>query len=510
MAEALAQRFPGGADLVPEMYGDDITGLDPYFQLTGCAVVCQTQAEFSRTVLGLQPTAAIGLSSGETNSLMAFGVWRDLQPMLAEIVDSRMYGRQITGECRIAGEAWGEGSKPTEWECWRISAPREQIDAALAAEPRAYMTIVQAPDDCVIGGDPQACKRVIEALGNPPNMYLGLDMVIHCEAMTPFTDVWHRIHSRETFPVQGVRFYSNGVTGAYTPTREAAADAITRQALEPIDFPATIRQAWDDGVRVFVEHGPRGILTAAIPKILGDRPHVAVALDAQERRGLRALAETVSKLWVHGVPVAVENFDARIQYLRDQQSGESSESVRTLSFAGHWPDITPAAGASATATPATASPVVPPAPSAPGGPNGQAVISPKIIEPVAVSADQKVSSLMPVPDTAPAQHMPPAPSYPPALVLPQTVVTQTEYVSVPAAASAAPTGQVPAAVVSDPSAAVLGVIDSVGAAHTSFVERQAQAHAAFLQTREAMLAVVARRRGELPARIVAGPSAPAA
>ena len=44
---------------------------------------------------------------------------------------------------------------------------------------------------------------------------------------------------------------------------------------------------------------------------------------------------------MHGVPVAVENFDARIQYLRDQQSGESSESVRTLSFAGHWPDITP-------------------------------------------------------------------------------------------------------------------------------------------------------------------------
>ena len=64
-------------------------------------------------MLGLQPTAAIGLSSGETNSLMAFGVWRDLQPMLAEIVDSRMYGRQITGECRIAGEAWGEGSPPS-------------------------------------------------------------------------------------------------------------------------------------------------------------------------------------------------------------------------------------------------------------------------------------------------------------------------------------------------------------------------------------------------------------
>jgi len=86
---------------------------------------------------------------------------------------------------------------------------------------------------------------------------------------------------------------------------------ITQQAVEPIDLPATILQAWEDGVRVFVEHGPRAILTGAIPKILGDRPHLAVALDSQERRGLRALAETVSKLWVHGLPVRIDAFDAR-------------------------------------------------------------------------------------------------------------------------------------------------------------------------------------------------------
>ena len=516
VAEALAHRFPGGADLVPQLHGDDITGLDAYFQLTGCAVVCQTQAEFSRTVLGLQPSAAIGLSSGETNSLMAFGVWRDLQPMLAEIVESGMYGQQITGECRIAGEAWGNGSTPTDWECWRISAPREQIDAALAAEPRAYMTIVQAPDDCVIGGDPQACKRVIEALGNPPNMYLGLDMVIHCEAMTPFTDVWHRIHSRETFEAPGIRFYSNGHAGAYTPTREAAADAITRQALEPIDFPATVRQAYDDGVRVFIEHGPRGTLTAAITKILGDRPHLAVALDAQERRGLRALAEAVSKLWVHGVPVALEGFDNRIAVLRDQQDTDAAAGARTLSFAGHWPDIVD--GAAPSAAPAQRPATVPARSSV--APPQHTAIKTKVLEPVTVSpatvlSAQNESAPMSAPDavgvsavaadTTPAQHMAPAPSYPPAVTLPQTVVTQTEYVSVPGAAGAP---AAPAAAVGDQTAAALGVVEAVSGAQSAFVERQAQAHAAFLETRAAMLAMVARRRGELPGRIVAGAVAP--
>ncbi|PRC46056.1 beta-ketoacyl synthase, partial [Mycobacterium sp. ITM-2017-0098] len=284
---------------------------------------------------------AIGLSSGETNSLLAFGIWQDLEPMLDEIEASGMYGDELTGACRVAAADWGLGDRPAPWECWRITAPRAAVEAALTGEPRAYMTIVQAPDDCVIGGDPAACRRVIDSIDGARAMPLGLDMVIHCEAMTPFADTWRRIHTRETHDVPDVRFYTNAVNRAYTPTREAAAEAITRQALEPIDFPATVLQAWEDGVRVFVEHGPRAILTGAIPKILGDRPHLAVALDPQERRGLRALAETVSKLWVHALPVHVEAFDARMDRLRGQGVASTGTKARTLTLAAHWPDITP-------------------------------------------------------------------------------------------------------------------------------------------------------------------------
>ena len=160
LGDALAARLSGVGDLARPLYGAGITTLDPRTQLTGCALVCQAHAEFSRTVLGLAPTAAIGLSSGETNSLLAFGVWRDLEEMLGEIEASGMYGEQLTGSCRVAATDWGLGDQPAPWECWRITAPRAEIEAALAREPRAYMTIVQAPDDCVIGGDPAACKRV--------------------------------------------------------------------------------------------------------------------------------------------------------------------------------------------------------------------------------------------------------------------------------------------------------------------------------------------------------------
>nr|WP_275691602.1 beta-ketoacyl synthase N-terminal-like domain-containing protein [Mycolicibacterium sphagni] len=473
IGDALTQRFSGVGDLARALHGAGITTLDPRTQLTGCALVCQSQAEFSRTVLGLKPTAAIGLSSGETNSLMAFGVWSDLEPMLDEIEASGMYGDELTGECRVAATDWGLGDQPAPWECWRITAPRTLVDAALALESRAYMTIVQAPDDCVIGGDPAACRRVIDAVPGATAIPLGLDMVIHCEAMAPFADTWRAIHTRETHEVPDIRFYTNAVNRAYVPTREAAAEAITRQALEPIDFPATVLQAWEDGVRVFVEHGPRAILTGAVSKILGDRPHLAVALDPQERRGLRALAESVGKLWAHGLPVDIAAFDARIQQLREQGQAAPSENTRTLTLAAHWPDI---------------------------------VSTPEATKNVSTPEASRIESApMPMPevDHGSVQVMPPAPVHPAPLVVAQEVVVHT----VPDTRTAVARPVAPAAAaVSDQTAAALNLVASVSDAHTSFLERQAQAHTSFLKSRGDLLALVSGRRGSAPVSAASAPT----
>ncbi|MCX2933888.1 beta-ketoacyl synthase N-terminal-like domain-containing protein [Mycobacterium sp. CVI_P3] len=479
IGDALTRRLSGVGDLARALHGAGITALDPRTQLTGCALVCQSQAEFSRTVLGLNPTAAIGLSSGETNSLLAFGVWRDLEPMLREIEASGMYGDELTGACRVAAADWGLGNQPAPWECWRITAPRVAVEAALAAEPRAYMTIVQAPDDCVIGGDPEACRRVIEAVDGATAIPLGLDMVIHCEAMAPFADTWRDIHTRETHDAPGVRFYTNAVNRAYVPTREAAAEAITRQALEPIDFPATVLQAWEDGVRVFVEHGPRAILTGAVSKILGDRPHLAVALDPQERRGLRALAESVCKLWVHGLPVDIDAFDARIRQLHEQAMPVSPENGRKLTLAAHWPDIV--------STPEPSEKVPTPA------------------------ASKNESAPMPEVDRGNVQVMPPAPVHPAPLVVAAGGPAQS--VPSPGPVPARPVVPV-AAAVGDQAAAALSLVTSVSDAHTAFLERQADAHTSFLKSRGDLLALVTGRRAAMsptanaPAAYAPAPAAP--
>ncbi|NNF11643.1 MAG: beta keto-acyl synthase [Gemmatimonadetes bacterium] len=336
----LCVRFAGTPKLAADLYGEDITGFSPATQLTGSSFVCQAHTQLTRAILGMRPDVAMGLSSGETNSLMAFGVWNDLDAMLAEIDDSEMYVNQLTAECRAAAEYWGlsDGEHP-DWRNYRIAAPLKVIEEAMQGEERVYVTVIHHYEDVVIGGDAAGCERVVEKVGRNKAIDLGLDMVVHCPPLEPFETRWHEIHERDTREVPDVRFYTNAGNRAYVPTRDAAADAITQQAIDPVDFPKTVEQAYADGVRVFIEHGPRAILTGAIARVLGDRPHLVVALDPHGGAGLEPLARSVARLWTAGIPMELDRFVARLADLHEGAKPLAEPEGALLRLTAHAPDI---------------------------------------------------------------------------------------------------------------------------------------------------------------------------
>ena len=110
--------------------------------------------------------------------------------------------------------------------------------------------------------------------------------------------------------VPGIRFYRGATGDWYHPTEESAADAITEQMLAPGRLPGLIERAWHDGVRVFVEHGPAAQCTGWIRRILGEREHVAVALDAGPGQGLWSVSTVVAELAAAGVPVRHDALEA--------------------------------------------------------------------------------------------------------------------------------------------------------------------------------------------------------
>ncbi len=420
----LADRMGERCNIDPRVASwmfEDGASPSPFDQLKGSTVLCQAHADLARNVLGLRPTAVLGMSSGETNALFAFGAWDDMGVMFDEIARSGMYDRFLGGRFESAATAWGTDGA-VAWRNWRVRAPIADVEAALRGFDRVHITIINAPADCVIAGDAGQCEQVVSRIGAPRCALLQHDLIAHAPELVPFADEWRRIHSRRTKPVPGVRFYTNATNRAYAPERDACAEALLGQAVRGVDFRPTVEAAWNDGVRIFVELGPRNAMSRAISSILRGRDNLCVSFDRAGRPALDQIADATSRLRAAGVAVDMDALGALLRGTRT--FGDAAAS---------W------SGERMTVLPAHPSSIV--------------------LSPLPPKARGHVRA---VPEFENLQAMPPAPR----LLAPLGRSVQ------PATGSTRV-----AAVANDPAAAILA---STAAVHRAFLDHQTQLHAASL------------------------------
>ncbi|MFJ8924093.1 beta-ketoacyl synthase N-terminal-like domain-containing protein [Streptomyces sp. NPDC102415] len=338
MGRAVQLALPSLGDTVAATYGSASarggSGASPTVldRIWGAARLAAVHTELTRGLLGLRPDAALGYSSGESAALVALGAWRDVDALHRDTWESGLFTRELTGELRAVRRAWERlGVAGDRWSSYLVTAPLDRVRAELADERAVHLMAVNAPGVCVVGGESRACAAVVERLGTAHAIPVDYDLAAHAPELSEVRDRWWKLHHRRTHAVPGVRFYSGATTLPYAPTAERAADAVTAQGMGTIDFVGTVERAWADGVRVFVEHGPRGLCTGWIKRILGDREHVAVALDAEDG-GLRPLYLAVAELVAAGVPVRTE---ALFSHLRTAAPAPADDGP-VLTVPAHW------------------------------------------------------------------------------------------------------------------------------------------------------------------------------
>ncbi len=98
--------------------------------------------------------------------------------------------------------------------------------------------------------------------------------------------------------------YSNTTGQPYPADAKAAKELLANHILHPVVFKTQIEAIYEAGGRIFVEIGPRRVVTNLVSEILADKPHVAVALNAsREKSSDRQLREAVVQLKIAGVPL---------------------------------------------------------------------------------------------------------------------------------------------------------------------------------------------------------------
>ena len=308
-------------------------------RLHGSSLLSQFHVLFAQHILQLTPAAYLGISSGESNALMASGAWSNMDELLQRLETEELFTRHVGGQFESVRAAWGlSPNEPVNWTGFVVRAPLDAVRQALANEPRVHLAMICSPRDCMIAGDAAGCRRVIQRIGTTEAVESDYRLAVHVPELAHVATLWKQVHTLPTTSAVRGRVYGNGPGRDYAPTSEAAAEAILQQAVQTVDFPKIIERAWADGVRVFVELGPRDLCSRWIDEILGEREHLCVSFDHSGRNSLEQVTQAVTKLAAAGVPIDVETLNARIRsLLRQPQSGDSTSSSSTLEFPAHWP-----------------------------------------------------------------------------------------------------------------------------------------------------------------------------
>ena len=430
-------------------------------RLWGASAISRIHTELTTELLGLRPDSAIGYSSGESTSLFSLGVWNDLLDMRTDIVASGMYEKALDGPMETVASVWDEDG-PIDWAVWNVIAPVDTIRAAIENEPRVHLAIIHTVDNCVIAGDAAAVARVIEQLGSHQSYELAYNMAAHVPEVEGFRQEWLDIHRREVTAVPDVRFYSAGLGRSYEPTPEACAEAILAQAVATLDFPTVVNQAYEDGVRVFLEHGPQGLCSGWIREILGDRPAEVISLD-RKARGVSHVLDAVATLIASGVTVD----PARLEAALAPRRSASEPTATTVTLDAH--------------------------------PNPIAIEPARELVPVEAAVSGEVMAPAPA---LPSVLFAPTPSAAPVAAVPVPDVVVAQPASVPAVAESLPFE--PA---DDSRAAHLSKIVEV---HNQFLATQAAVHAQFLSGTPSLAPKVTEEasppvQASAPAPVVAAP-----
>jgi 3-hydroxymyristoyl/3-hydroxydecanoyl-(acyl carrier protein) dehydratase/malonyl CoA-acyl carrier protein transacylase len=271
-------------------------------RLMDCARLGLLHTAIARTLFGLWPSAAIGYSFGETVALIAMEVWQDPGRLIADLCAGSLYTADMAGELRAVRAAWRDaGIEGDRWASLLVRTDRARLAAALAAEPAVHLLVVSAPGLFVIGGEATATARVGRLFGDDA-LPIDHELAVHVPELAGIADRLRRGFTGPVRPVTGTRLYSGVTARSYEVTAERVAEAMTDLHLRTVDFPALIEQAYADGVRIFVEMGPRRQCTGFIDRILDGRDHVAVAMD-EPGRGIDRLWRTAAELAAAGIRV---------------------------------------------------------------------------------------------------------------------------------------------------------------------------------------------------------------
>ncbi len=171
----------------------------------------------------------------------------------------------------------------------------------------ATVANINAPDQTVLSGDEESLEVLTRFLKTNGIAYKRLP--VHCAFHSPQLAGVRKpfFEFLQSIPLQHAQHpVLSGLNAqSYSGDASEICHTLADEICAPVQFVAMIQELYARGTRVFVEVGPRNILTQLVRRILGQQDFLALAVD-EAKDSEFSLWNTLAQLAVAGVPINLE------------------------------------------------------------------------------------------------------------------------------------------------------------------------------------------------------------
>ena len=239
--------------------------------------------------LGIAPDLVAGHSYGEYVALCAAGVISEE----GLYVLSRARGQAIVD---AADESDLGTMASAAVEADRAADLIQGIDGVVVAN-------VNAPRQSAISGTQAGVQTALDRFETEgiQARLLPVACAFHSPLMAPAGERFRQVLAETRLGSPSVAVFSNTLAAPYPLDPKAIAELLADHLVRPVRFADELAAMHRDGARVFVEVGPRAVLTGLARQVLDERPHLAVATDGPGASGVVGLLRALAQLAANGV-----------------------------------------------------------------------------------------------------------------------------------------------------------------------------------------------------------------
>ena len=288
---------------------------------------------------GVTPDMVAGHSYGEFVALHAAGTlaFEDL------IALSEARGRAIVAN--------GDPDRPGAMAA--VAADRARTEAALEGLEDVVIANVNGPTQTVIAGPEAALGRAVEVLADKGLQVarVPVSQAFHSPLMAAARADFDTALAAVDWAPPRLPVYSNTLAARHADDPARIRETMSAHLVSPVDFVGMAEAMAADGAKVFVEVGPKSVLSSRIREILGARGAHVVPLD-RSGRDAEGLLEGLVRLFVLGAEPDLAGVVARMAAPRRRRLANPKGTPWQLNGAYARPDGAPLRDARASAAPA--------------------------------------------------------------------------------------------------------------------------------------------------------------